>query len=286
MEKNTRSPTVKLANCGKMEIRSSPIEGLGVFATKDISSGTILEEVPFILFPRHHNLTKGLYEFLDRSKFGSDRERYIENLRINLHFKDPEKYYFKWHPPLQLDNDCMFTVLPLGYGPIYNSSNTRNNADWKISDTTFTFRAEKDIKKDEEIKTFYGYFLGEEGSIFSCDNVFNLGLDWNGEGLEVRALRFSSQDSLVAALKNPACNKMYEMFKESSTEGVTIKCITLVRLDGTEVSKFVVPDEITMTQLYNKILEFRNNPAQIVIFFMEYVNKDGKFITEKVVWRK
>ena len=83
-----------LANCGKLEIRQSPVEGCyGVFATDDIPAGTILEEFHFVLFP-HNNISEGIYNFLVSQKFISDREKYLENLRINLKFKNPDKVLF------------------------------------------------------------------------------------------------------------------------------------------------------------------------------------------------
>jgi hypothetical protein len=96
---------MKLSNCGKLEIRESPVEGFGIFANSPINKGEVLEEVPFILFPRHTNLSKSLYDFLNGGKWINDREKYIENLRLNLKFKEPEKYYFKWSPQVQLEGD-------------------------------------------------------------------------------------------------------------------------------------------------------------------------------------
>jgi len=182
---------MKLTHCHRLEVRDSPIEGFGVFATDFIPAGTVLEEVPFVLFPRYTNVANGFYNFLQLNNFLSDKEKHLENLRQNLGFKEPEKYFFKWHPKVQFDGDSMYTVLPLGFGPVYNSSNTNNNADWVINDRTFTFSAERDIQKDEEIKTFYGYFMAENGATHDCDTVFNFALDPDKEGrIALYALRF------------------------------------------------------------------------------------------------
>ena len=86
-------------------------------------------------------------DFLGNEELLAERWSYEKNLRENLRFKLPEKYYFKWSPvfPMLLGKKIEFTVLPLGNGPIYNSSNVSNNAGWKIDDQLFTFVAEKDI---------------------------------------------------------------------------------------------------------------------------------------------
>jgi hypothetical protein len=276
-----------LQNCGKLEVRQSPIEGYGVFATDDIPANTILEEIPFVLFPRHNNISRGIYDLLVNNKFVAEREKYLENLRINLKFKDPEKYFFKWHPTHQLEGESMFTVLPLGFGPIYNSSNTENNADWKIQDTTFIFRAEKDIKKDEEIKTFYGYFLSEDGNTFNCDLVFNLAFENIGGIPLAKVLRFGALESFSAGLKNPAYIKINALIARSrNKEGLRLLEVVLLQADSKEISRHNFPVGSTLSSIYHKLAEFKVHPAPVVGFLFEFTDSENKVVKEQVVLMK
>lgn len=279
--------STKLHNCGKLEIRKSPVEGFGVFATAPISAGEVLEEVPFVLFPRHTNLSKAIFDLLRDTKFLSDKEKYIENLRSNLKFKDPEKYYFKWFPPVHLDNEpMMFTVLPLGFGPVYNSSNTNNNAGWQMQESTFLFRAEKDIKVDEEIKTFYGYFLAQEGTIFACDAVFNLAIDIFDKVNRVKMFRFGSLDSFEAAKNNPTFARGHQLLAMAK-DGLIVRRLALAQPNGEEIGSFNVTDDVPLNILYQKLAEFKAHPAPIVKIGIEYVNKtDEKVYSEPLTFRK
>jgi hypothetical protein len=268
-----------------MEIRQSSVEGLGVFATDRIPARTILEEVPFVLFPRYTNIAKKLYDVLKGENWVSTKERHLENLRENLRFKDPEKYYFKWTPPVPFDGDSLYTVLPLGYGPIYNTSNTSNNADWQIKGTLFEFSAERDIEKDEEIRTFYGYFLGEDGSSFNCDTVFNFGIDTFNGVHRVRMLRFGAIESFKAAKNNPSAYKTTCLI-DDSIEGLAIQNIRLLNTDGSESVRFDVPQDIRLSQLYMKIAEAKMNATPMVGFTFEYRDKKEVSHIETVVFKK
>lgn len=108
----------------KIEVRKSPIHGYGVFAKKDINKNEILEECLYIIQDTNPYNTDYLFAFPDKN------------------------------------NQLKFNVLPLGYGCIYNSSKIKgeNNAIWEtnIDDNIFIFKSIKDIKKNEEIFTFYG----------------------------------------------------------------------------------------------------------------------------------
>ena len=279
-----------LENCGKMEIRESPIEGFGVFAKEDIAAGTLLEETPIILFPRYVNFAKNIFDFLKGSGWISQKEIFMENLRANHNFKDPERYYFKWHPPVSLDGDSMFTVLPLGCGPIYNTSNTNNNADWKMLKDTFTFRAERDIRKNEEILTFYGYFVSEDGSTFNCETVFHMAIDIfpsaTGQNHKVKVLRFGSIETLNTQRSNPAAHKIHTLLAQS-IDGMLIKRVQLMQAGGEVIHVFDVPPSLSLTLLYRRLSEIRAHPAPIVQFTFEYVNKTtNQLTTEEVVWKK
>ena len=128
----------KLYNCGKLELKTStiPKAGFGVFATNDIKAGEILEECQYLQYPKYITEFKTYRFWLDAKK---------------------RKY-----------------ALVLGYGSIYNSDEKNQNAYWCVPSTPkiftmrnvkitrkyldcFTFYALKDIKKGEEIFTYYGY---------------------------------------------------------------------------------------------------------------------------------
>jgi hypothetical protein len=276
-----------LQNCKKIEVRDSPVEGFGVFATDDIKAGEVLEEIPFILFPRHTNLSKVLYDTITNAGFGSPKEQYFENLRVNLKFKDPEKYYFKWMPPQPLNGEAItYTVLPLGFGPIYNTSNTDNNAGWMIREKTFIFKADRDIKKDEEIRTFYGYFVGQDGSIFNCNTVFNLGFDTFNGKTKMRMVRFSTVQDFESSKQNPIFVRLSQLLTES-VDGLTLVNVSASLMTGEEKASMNVSDDIPLNTLYQKLLEFYQSPLPIIKMIFKYQDKaTGAERAEGVAFKK
>lgn len=109
----------------KIEMRKSPINRWGVFAKDDIAAGEILEEIPFLIVPMAKGETSGLF--------------------LDYRFNFPS------------GGDWKYQVLPLGFACIYNHSNIPN-AGWYTDEENeiFIFTANKNIKKDEEICTYYG----------------------------------------------------------------------------------------------------------------------------------
>ena len=114
----------------KIEVRKSPIHGYGVFATKDILPGEILEECHFILFPQIA----------------------IESA------DDPLCHYgFAWpHQTVATLHLNTYVAIPFGTGCIYNSSKD-NNAEYinDINRQLIVFKSIQSIKKGEEICTDY-----------------------------------------------------------------------------------------------------------------------------------
>ena len=108
-----------------IEMRKSPIHGYGVFATEDIAPGEILEEVPFLSVPTNV-LNHYIFRYPRAGTPNSD------------------------HIPIE-------TAIPLGFGCIYNHSNTPN-ACWStnIKTRTFVFYTLSRILKNQEIRTYYG----------------------------------------------------------------------------------------------------------------------------------
>ena len=165
----------------KMEVRNSPLEGYGVFATKDIKGGSVLEEIPFIVWNRSIDLSDKIMAVIQGTGFLSENEIRNDQIRSMFGHKHPMKYYFKWFPPntpRDGDNPLFFQCLPLGFGPIYNSSNGRNNASWEVKEKTFIFNAVRDIAAGEEIQTFYGYFCAEDDATFNSPEVFGLAMEY------------------------------------------------------------------------------------------------------------
>jgi len=123
-----------LKSATKVEVKSSPIHGMGVFAIEEIKKDEVIEECHLIdvpILPMEYNKIIAL--FMHRYTF-----RYPNNTKL---------------PQLQ-------EVLPLGNGCIYNHSDI-NNATWRDHPLykAFQFVAIRDINIGEEICTYYG---GEE----------------------------------------------------------------------------------------------------------------------------
>lgn len=114
----------KLIFNNKIEVKKSPIHGWGVFAKEDIQVGEILEETYFIVIPTNKNEGSSIF--------------------IDYRFNFPR-------------TDFRHQVIPFGFACIYNHSNNPN-ATWETDEENelFIFTAIKDIKKGEEICTYYG----------------------------------------------------------------------------------------------------------------------------------
>lgn len=109
----------------KVEVKTSPGKGLGVFATEVILEGEIIEECYLITLPIKPNEPSSLLN----------------------------DYRFEW----PVGDEMKEHVIPLGYGCIYNH-NDNNNAEWRNHPRykMFQFVAIKEIQPGEEICTYYG----------------------------------------------------------------------------------------------------------------------------------
>ena len=100
-------------------LKESSIGGTGVFATKDFAVGDIVEKCPIIQIPRQASKGTGLKDYVFAGQNGNSN-------------------------------------VVLGYGMMYNHSNSPNVTYTEDEDGAFVFRATKEIKANEEIYDSYG----------------------------------------------------------------------------------------------------------------------------------
>ena len=119
---------MKILPSNKTYVSKSTIHGLGVFSSKFIKKGELIEECPLI-------------------RLDVTPQEYINN---NILFD----YTFNWPPET---NQWTEQVICLGFGSLYNHS-TNPSARWKANyiNKTLEFFSIKDIQSDEEIFVFYG----------------------------------------------------------------------------------------------------------------------------------
>ncbi|MDX9971271.1 MAG: SET domain-containing protein-lysine N-methyltransferase [Candidatus Gracilibacteria bacterium] len=119
----------------KFIVREIPGKGRGIIASENINQGEIIETFPLIV------LNKNDAEFISSKNSDTLRFYYIHQLKF--------------------DRACIM----LGYGSIYNHSNTPN-ADFEYSENeenqSITVRAISDIKAGEEICWNYNFQDGIE----------------------------------------------------------------------------------------------------------------------------
>jgi len=111
----------------KIYVAKSRIHGLGVFANEDIQEGEVFEITPLI------DVVKSKEEDLKHEFFYDYRFAYNKEGKTTK------------------------LVLALGYGSLYNHSNTPN-ANWRLNTELdmFEFFSVRDIKDGEEIFIYYG----------------------------------------------------------------------------------------------------------------------------------
>lgn len=109
----------------KIYVDNSPVHGLGVFAKEKIYKDEVIEECPVLKLP------------IERGEHSS--------LLIDYRFNFPSTGFW------------IEQVIPLGYGPLYNHSNTPSAYWYSVDDKrTFLFVASRDIELGEEIFVYYG----------------------------------------------------------------------------------------------------------------------------------
>jgi len=269
--KRVLGPQTALENqYDKMEVRQSPLEGFGVFATEKILANTVLEETPVVVWPRIDRCSEGFYRVMKDENFVSKDEINHDKIRTMFGFKHPMKYYFKWFPPNTPRTGpdvTAFQCLPLGYGPIYNSANGLNNAMWEVKEKTFVFKSIRDIEPGEEIQTFYGYMVAEDSTTWPVTDVFGFGLEYvamEDGSLKVfmRNMRFDNEEQKQTRYKEEAWQKLAQALQKS--QGL----VTLLRisvLDGDEEKHpFDFPDNFPLNFAFRKLQEFKQTRFKII----------------------
>lgn len=280
-----------LPNCyKKMEVRNSPLEGYGVFATDIIKGGEILEEVPCIIWPRVTTAAEKFYHVLKDENFISKDEEHREEVRHMFGFKHPTKYYFKWFPPnVEGKEENQYQCLPLGFGPIYNSANGLNNASWDVKEKTFVFKSLLDIYPGEEIFTYYGYMVSEGGATFNIDEVFGFGLEYaalDGDGqigILLRNLRFMNDQDRDKRLREEGPQKLMECLRNSLGR-VKLKRISVLD-GGEEKHPFDFPPSFNLHFTFRKLKEFKETRFKVIKFIFTYVDKTSREeVEEEIMW--
>ena len=278
----------------KIQVKNSPIEGYGVFATEDINEGEILEETPFILMPKYTTLGRSFHEFSKSVGYCTSKNNFYDSLRQNLGFKEPEKYYFTWTPPHpDIDGEQVsFQVLPLGLACIYNSSNTANNAGWKVNKKTFTFFTTKNIKAGEEIRTFYGYFVDDASRNWNSDVVFYFGVDnfihvdaktTGGEPLSdggsktypcLSAIKFNKSEAFENSKKDPGYFKLISLVdKYKNLKFESISAISPFGQEG--LLKSDMNKVKSSREIYEILHGYKtSNASKIKFIFSNFVNEE------------
>ena len=127
----------KLQPPKSIEVRSSEVDGYGVFATEDILKHEVLEECYYLLMShKWENVDPILKQYVFA---------YIEHdWFARLHTPGEQK------PPTS-------SVAVLGYGMIYNHSEENNVSYSRDHDNKiFTYYTNREIKKGEELFIDYG----------------------------------------------------------------------------------------------------------------------------------
>jgi hypothetical protein len=250
-----------------------------------------LEEIPFVAWPRGVEVGDDILEVIKSKAFMSDNEIRNDQIRVMFGHKHPKKYYFKWFPPntpRDGENPLYFQCLPLGYGPIYNSSNGKNNASWELKEKTFIFRATQDIPAGKEVCTFYGYFCSENDDTWKTPDVFGLAMEYlvNDDGekeIFLTNVRFSGKQEQALRLKEEGVNQLINCLSESHGK-VKLNKICVVD-QGKDTHDFVFPKDFNLSWTFRKLMEFKQTRFPLVKLFVSYIKIDSKKeVKKEIMW--
>lgn len=157
----------KLVQPNKLSVRSGALKGRGVFADIDIEPGEIVEECHFIISGCPEELQDIHLKRYVFSMFYNKNLSSKENKELSFRSQlatalDDEEFKDKFIEEIKslgYENiESIFSsATVLGYGMIYNHSqnyNVEHSIDYE--DLCFRFKANKIIKKDEELFINYG----------------------------------------------------------------------------------------------------------------------------------
>lgn len=157
----------KLIQPNKLSVRSGAVKGRGVFADTDIESGEIVEECHFIISGcpeemQDIHLKRYVFSvFYDKNLTLKENENIDFRSRLAMTLEDEQFKDIFLEEIKSLGYEDIQSIFSsatvLGYGMIYNHSNT-NNIEYSIDykDFCFRFQANRPIKKDEELFINYG----------------------------------------------------------------------------------------------------------------------------------
>ncbi|KAG6541340.1 hypothetical protein Mapa_017282 [Marchantia paleacea] len=139
-------PAVAHLNPFCLEIWSTPAKGRGVYATRDIPQGCVVEISPVLLIPKEQYKT-GVNQ--------SELKNYV--------------YTWNWGPGRGGRNGDM--ALALGLGSIFNHSR-RANVSYRVrsDNLTIEYTTTSDIRAGEELCIYYGNLRFEEEELEDDDD--------------------------------------------------------------------------------------------------------------------
>lgn len=118
-----------------LEVKKAGAMGRGLFATKNIKKGTVIEQSPTI------RLSPADDYFVDKTIL----------------------QYYKYGTPNDYSGD---SFMALGFGSLFNHSDDPNVDYWvRPEHQDVLFKAKKNLKKGEQLFIDYGYWEEEDGEI-------------------------------------------------------------------------------------------------------------------------
>ena len=174
---------------------------------------------------------------------------------------------------------------------IYNSSNTKNNAGWKVDRDTFTFYTTKNIKQGEEIRTFYGYFVDDSSRNWNTDLVFFFGVDnfkptlacpEEGDILKtdnlkscpcLSAIKFSTPDAYEQKRKDPGYHKLINLIQKYSS--LKFERVSAISPFGEEGLIKELANINSSKEIYEILHGYKtSNATKIKFIFSNFVNEE------------
>ncbi len=142
MFREPRSSLPKYFIDKRIEVKESPLHGLGVFAVEDIPAHTIIESSPVMIF--HRNTTGTLKAQTGRRHILSD-------------------YVFRW--------EAGFQAIALGFGSLYNHATKTACASFttNFEEKNIEFVTHREIKAGEEILIRY-LSIADSGRLWFIDD--------------------------------------------------------------------------------------------------------------------